>query len=235
MNASTHSDSSMSTMPPEAAAFLRSGSEEAREFSAPLGEASQGRLEFMHGASHITLRVDPSMPELYRARFVGPVPEVRVVDGAVTIRYHLSFSDWLDFALPWRRAGGEIILNGSIPWHLDFHGGASDISGDLSQLQLRALDVGGGVSNVRLWLPRPSSVVPVDIHGGASHVVFHRPVGVAARVEIDGGVSALDFDDQHLGAVGGSTRLASPGIEDRPHRYEIRVRGGVSHITVNTR
>jgi hypothetical protein len=235
MTASTSSDSSKSTMPPEAAAFLESGREEAREFSAPLGEASQGRLEFMHGASHITLRVDRSMPELYRARFVGPVPEVRVVDGAVTIRYHLSFSDWLDFALPWKRAGGEIILNGSIPWHLDIHGGASDISGDLSQLQLQALDVGGGVSNIRLRLPRPSSVVPLDIHGGASNVTFHRPLGVAVRMEIDGGASELDFDEQHLGAVGGSTRLASPGIEDRPHRYELRVRGGASHITVSTR
>lgn len=234
MNPSTPSDPAKSSIPPEAAAFLQSG-EDTREFSAPLGGATLGRLEFMHGASRITLRVDPSMPELFRARFVGPVPELRVVDGTVAVRYHLSFSDWLDFALPWRRAGGEIILNGSIPWHLDFHGGASDLSGDLSQLQLRALDIGGGVSNVRLWLPRPSSVVPVDIHGGASHVVFHRPVGVAARVEIDGGVSALDFDEQHLGAVGGSTRLASPGIEDRPHRYEIRVRGGVSHITLNTR
>jgi hypothetical protein len=235
MNASTPSDFSKSTLPPEAAAFLQSGGEEVREFSAPLGGATQGRLEFTHGASRITLRVDPSMPELYRARFLGPVPEVRVVDGTVAVRYHLSFSDWLDLALPWRRAGGEILLNGSIPWHLDFHGGVSDISGDLTQLQLRALDVGGGVSNVRLRLPRPSSIVPIDLHGGASNVVFSRPVGTAARVEIDGGASALDFDEQHLGAVGGSIRLASPGIDDRPHRYEIRVRGGVSHITINAR
>jgi hypothetical protein len=234
MNAPIPSEPQKPSIPPEAAAFLKSG-EESQEFSTPLGGATSGRLEFMHGASRITLRADPSMPELFRARFTGPVPEIRVVDGVIAIRYHLSFSDWLQFALPWRQAGGEIILNGSIPWHLDIHGGASDISGDLSQLQLRALDVGGGVSHLRLRLPRPSSIVPIEIHGGASNVVLHRPIGAAARVEIDGGASALDFDEQHLGAVGGSTRLASPGIEDRPHRYELRVRGGVSPLTLNTR
>jgi len=235
MNASIPNDpASKFTMPPEAAAFLQSEAE-AREFSAPLGEATGGRLEFMQGASRITLRVDPAMPELFRARFTGPVPEVRVENGAISVRYHLSFSSWLQLALPWSQASGELILNGSIPWELEVHGGASDISGDLSQLQLRALDVGGGVSNLRLRLPRPSSVVPVEIQGGASNVVFHRPPGAAVRMEIDGGASELDFDEHHLGAVGGSTRLASPGIEDRPHRYELRIRGGASHITVNTR
>jgi len=235
MNPSTPFDASpKSSMPPEAAAFLQSETE-TREFSAPLGELTSGRLEFMQGASRITLRVDPTMTELYRARFTGPMPELRAENGTLSVRYPLSFASWLQLAMPWSRASGEIILNGSIPWQLEVHGGASDISGDLSQLPLRSLDVGGGVSNVRLRLPRPSSVVPVEIQGGASNLVFHRPPGTAVRMEIDGGASELDFDEQHLGAVGGSTRLASPGIEDRPHRYELRIRGGASHIIVNTR
>lgn len=235
MNASMpHDSASKSSMPPEAAAFLSSEAE-AREFSAPLGEVTQGRLEFMQGASRITLRVDPEMKELFRARFTGPVPEVLAENGAISVRYHLSFSSWLQLALPWSQASGVITLNGSIPWQLEVHGGASDISGDLSPLQLRSLDVGGGASNVRLRLPKPAGIVPVEIHGGVSNVVFHRPVGTGVRMEIDGGASELDFDEQHLGAVGGSTRLASPGIEDRPHRYELRIRGGASHVTINTR
>lgn len=229
-----HDSASKSTLPPEAAAFLQSETE-AREFSAPLGEATSGRLEFMQGASRITLRVDPNMTELYRARFTGPVPEVRAENGTIAVRYHLSFTGWLQMALPWSQASGEIVLNGSIPWQLEVHGGASDISGDLSALQLRSLDVGGGASNIRLRLPKPASVVPVEIQGGVSNVTFHRPVGTAVRMEIDGGAAELDFDEQHLGAVGGSTRLASPGIEDRPQRYELRIRGGASNITVNTR
>lgn len=223
-----------SSMPPEAAAFLQSG-EDANQFSAPLEGVTHGRLQFRHGAAHITLRVDPSMPELYRARFIGPAPEIRVVDGTIDIRYRHSFSDWLQFTVPWRHTRGELVLNGSIPWQLDIHGGASDISGDLSQLQLRSLDVGGGASNLRLRLPRPSSVVPVEIQGGASEVTLHRPVGVAARMEIGGGAAELTFDEQYLGAVGGRTRLATYSIEDRPHRYEIRVRGGASHVTIDTR
>lgn len=234
MNESTSSNPEPSSIPPEAAAFLQSG-EEARQFSAPLGEVKSGRLQFRHGAAHITLRVDPSMPELYRARFTGTPPDIRVVDGTIDLRYRHAFSDWFQFNLPWKHTRGEIVLNGSIPWQLDIHGGASDISGDLSQLQLRSLDVGGGASELRLKLPRPSSVVPIEIHGGASHVELHRPTGAAARLEIGGGAAELTFDEQYLGAVGGRTRLATYSIEDRPSRYEIRVRGGASHVTVDTR
>jgi hypothetical protein len=78
-------------------------------------------------------------------------------------------------------------------------------------------------------------VVPVEIHGGASDITLHKPLGTAASMEIGGGVAELAFDEQYLGAVGGRTRLATPAIDDRPHRYEIRVRGGASHITVNSR
>jgi hypothetical protein len=235
MSESTPSDSSpKSFLPPEAEAFLRGGGQP-REFSEPLGSVSQGRLEFRQGASRLTLRVDPAMSELFRARFTGAVPEVRVVDGTIDVRYQHSFADWLQFALPWKQASGEITLNGSIPWQLDFHGGVSDVSGDLTQLNLRALDVGGGASNLRLRLPRPSSVVPIEIHGGVSEVTLHRPLGVAARLEVGGGASELRFDEQYLGAVGGSTRLATYSLDDRPHRYEIHVRGGASHITVDTR
>jgi hypothetical protein len=196
---------------------------------------TQGRLEFLRGAARVTLRVEPSMPELFRARFTGPVPELQVQGGTVAVRYPLSFSDWLQLAMPWSQHGAELTLNGSIPWQLDFHGGVSDITGDLSGLQLSALDVAGGASKLLLRLPRPSGIVPIQLHGGASEVTLHRPVGVAASVEIGGGASQLTFDQQRLGAVGGPSRLATTGLEDRPSRYEIHVHGGASQLTVDMR
>jgi hypothetical protein len=53
----------------------------AEELAAPLGSVATGRLVFVRGAAHLTIGVDPSMADLYRARFEGKVPEVRV-DGA---------------------------------------------------------------------------------------------------------------------------------------------------------
>lgn len=234
MNESIPGEPKRASPLPEAEAFLWGG-RESHDFSAPLGGVTQGLLRFASGASRLTLHVDASMPELFRARFVGPVPEVRVQNGTLTFRHPHSFSDWLQYALPWSQAGGEITLNGSIPWQLDFHAGVSAVSGDLSQLPLRSLDVAGGASHLRLKLPRPSNIVPIHIHGGASHVTLHRPVGVAAQVEIGGGAAHLSFDEVRIEAIGGSSRLVTPGLEDRAHRYQIHVHGGASHLLIDSR
>ncbi len=41
------------------------------EFGAPLGSAKSGRLSFPSSASWVTVRADPSMADLYHARFAG--------------------------------------------------------------------------------------------------------------------------------------------------------------------
>ena len=72
------------------------------------------------------------------------------------------------------------------------------------------------------------------ISGGASEVMVLRPRGSEARAEVSGGASALVFDGQRLGAVGGRTVLASGGFADAADRYEISFTGGASHVTVAT-
>lgn len=57
------------------------------EFAAPLAGATSGRLVLESGASQITIQADPLLPDLYRARFEGGVPNVRVRDGTVTVQY----------------------------------------------------------------------------------------------------------------------------------------------------
>src|SRR3712207_9585452 len=57
------------------------------EFTAPLGSVKSGRLIFASGASWVTVRADPSLADLYHARFEDRAPRVRAEDGTVTIRY----------------------------------------------------------------------------------------------------------------------------------------------------
>ena len=59
----------------------------AEVLAAPLGAVDTGRLVFTRGASHLTIGVDGSMEDLYRARFEGKVPHVSVQGGTVTVRY----------------------------------------------------------------------------------------------------------------------------------------------------
>ena len=59
-------------------------------FAAPLGSSSSGHLLFVCGASNVTIHADPSMEDLYRARFEAQVPIVRVKGGKVSIVYARS-------------------------------------------------------------------------------------------------------------------------------------------------
>src|SRR5881227_529782 len=200
------------------------GGGERRDFTAPLGAATHGRLEFVRGASLITLAADPAMPELFHAHFEGPVPKVQVHAGEVTIQYRrLSLTEWAKYALLWGRHAAAIRLSASIPWQIAIRGGVSKLNADLRGLRLGEFDVRGGASEVEALLPAPAGVVAIRITGGASNVTLYRPAGTAARVQVRSGASRLTFDDQHFGAVGGPVRLATPGYTNAADRYEIEV------------
>lgn len=201
-----------------------------RDYTAPLGSITHGRLQFVRGAANVTLSVDSSMEDLYGARFDGPLPEVHAQDGAVTIRYPRTFHPF-----DWRKRAAEVTLNGSIPWQIEFRGGLSRLDADLSELRLGSFEVIGGASGVAVTLPRPSGTVWVRVSGGASDVTIHRPAGVAARVRVGRGASKLTFDDQHFGAIGGETRLQRPDYDGATDRYNVEVTGGASRLTVDAR
>jgi hypothetical protein len=57
---------------------------------------------------------------------------------------------------------------------------------------------------------------------------------VAARVQVGHGARRLTLDDQHLGAVGGTTSWQSPGYDQTGDRYDIAVSGGADTLTVHT-
>jgi len=80
----------------------------AQELTAPLGSVNVGALVFTRGASHLTIGVDGSMEDLYRARFDGKEPDVEVGGGTVTVRYRPSL----------RPPRGEITLSGRVPWDI---------------------------------------------------------------------------------------------------------------------
>ena len=62
--------------------------------------------------------------------------------------------------------------------------------------------------------------------------MIRRPSGTAAQISVRGGASNLVFDAQRLGAVGGSTRLSTPGWDAAPDRWSIELTGGASDLSV---
>ncbi len=201
-----------------------------RDFTAPLGSATSGRLVFVSGASNVTIDTDPTTEDLYRARFEGHVPTVGVRGGTVTVRYpRFPLFDWLYYQ---RERPAEVALNASIPWRIEVRDGASRLTADLSGLKLGSLDLSGGASRVELTLPRATGTVSVRVLGGASNVTIRRPKGVAARVRVGGGATNLAFDKERFGAVGGEVDLQSPDYNDAFDRYDIAITGGANAVVI---
>ena len=196
----------------------------AHELAAPLGSVDAGRLVFTRGVSHLTIRVDGPMDDLYRARFEGRVPDVTTDGGTVTVRYRMSVH-------PTR---GEIELCGGIPWSIRARMGMSHVVADLEDLELTDMEISAGMSHVEMRLPRPKQSVRLRIGGGVSNVELIRPTGVPVRVQIGGGVSKLTIDDLRLGSAGGKTDWRSPDYDQVEAGYDLRIGAGASKITVRT-
>ena len=202
-------------------------------FAAPLGSLRSGHLLFVSSASNLTIHADPSMEDLYRARFEAQVPIVRVKGGKVSIVYARSprFGQ-LD---SWLERPAEVTLNASVTWHIESRGSTSRLTANLCRLRLGSIKLACGASRTEIMLPRPSSTVSVHILGGASNVTIHRPEGVAARAHVVGGATNLTFDEKHLGAIGGDVNLQSPDYDDAANRYDIEVTGGANNLTIAAR
>ena len=104
------------------------------EHAAPIGGLDRARLLFKSGAHELLLRGATDIDDLYRARFEGSVPQVRLRDGTVTIQYKgnssLSagpfFANW---QLAWHERRSDVSLNAAIPWDVEVVGGAGKLQG----------------------------------------------------------------------------------------------------------
>ncbi len=198
-------------------------------YSAPLGELSSAQLVFPSGTFRLALHASDIKGALYQARFEGPVPDVKARDGVVTMRYPRRL--WMP-SKEQRRA--EVTLSAAIPWQIVIQGGALEVNAELGGLDLASLVVKGGVSMIRLDLPMPSGVIPIQISGGASEITIHRPAGIAARAHLKGWASTFVFDDQSFGNVGNDLRLQSADFDPTAPYFDIEVASSASTVTITS-
>ena len=194
-----------------------------KELSAPLGVIEEGHLTFARGASRLTIGVDGTMDDLFRARFDGKPPEFRTDGGIVTVKYRPSFH-------PPR---GTLTLSGRVPWTIDARWGMSNVLADLAELDLTHLEISGGASHLEIRLPRPLASVGIRIGGGASDVELIRPADVPVRVHVGAGTSRLVIDDVAI-EDGLRTDRKSPGYDGTTARYEIEIGAGASKVRVRS-
>ena len=210
----------------QASEAAQHGHSEPHLLSAPLADATAGRLEFANGVSHLTVRCGDQPLQLYAACVQGLQPDVHVEGGTITFRYRrIGVFDW-------RRHIAEVGLNPTIPWTIALRGGASKVMIDTRNLRLAALHLDGGASELAVLLSPAAGSVCLQIRGGVSRAQIVRPADVPVELRIGGGASRLELDEQRFGAIGGDVRLTSPGFELASDRYQIEVSGGASRLEV---
>jgi len=216
-------------------------------YTAPLGSIERGRLVFGSGAarfaiggsalgqqvrvvaeaaaSRLLLAAASGSDELIRATFAGPPPDVKHVDGVVTMRYSRRLLDA-------RSRLADVGLNPTVPWTIDVEGGVTDLEGDLRSVRLSGVTLRGGANHVRIRLGPPDGSARVTLDGGASVIRFDRPRGTAMALHVRGGVSRLRFDGKVVKTSGNTFRGQTKGFAEAAERYEIEVNGGASELTI---
>ncbi len=195
------------------------------EHGATLGGLTAARLSFRSGVQDLRLRAGRSGTDLYRARFDGATPQVRVRDGRVLVQYRGVPFDW-------RKRIATIGLNTTIPWTIDVVGGVSRIEADLRDVDIRRFELSGGTERVQLEFGRPRGEVPVRIVGGARTIRVERPAGTPVRLRIQGGTNQVGLDGQALGKRGGDVTVESRGWSAAADRFSVEVVGGSKSIDV---
>jgi DNA-binding MarR family transcriptional regulator len=197
------------------------------EHTAPLGGLTAARLMFRAGAQDVRLRPGRSGPDLFRAKFDGATPQVRVRDGRVLVQYR-------GIPFDWRKRTANIGLNPGIPWTVELVGGIQRLEADLRGIDLQRFELTGGTERIQLELGRPTREVPIKIVGGASSIRFERPADVPVRLHLQGGTNGVQFDGRPAGAKGGDVVMDSTDADrgGAKGRYLIEVVGGSKSIEV---
>lgn len=195
------------------------------EHAAPVAGLTRARLAFKGGASELVLRGSEDLADLYRAKFEGAVPQVRVREGTVSIQYRGRPFDW-------RKRRADVTLNASLPWTVEVNGGASRLTAYLDAVDMAGFEMVGGVDKMGMALGRPRGVVPIQISGGANRVQVERPAGVPVRLHVQGGMGKGELDGQKVGGSGHDAVLHSEGARSAKDVFEIEVIGSVASIRV---
>lgn len=118
-----------------------------------------------------------------------------------------------------RRHTTAIDLHTGPSWEMDWEISFSDLSADLSGLQLEGLELDTSFSGVRIVLPVPQAPTVVRVDSSFSRVRLDLPAGTPYRVSAEAGFATVRADGQRL--RGGS--YASSGYREDGPGYDIRV------------
>jgi hypothetical protein len=213
--------------------FTRGKPLETQAISIPLEKASSAVIRFNHGAGKFDLSASDNKDILLEGTCVGGVTQKQSINQGqkqveLSVANGFRWTAWpaSNQGLRWNLAASQ-----HIPLQITFKSGADDACLDLTRLNVTDLSVETGASSTRVLLPECSEMIKVRIHSGVSSVKVTVPSQVAARIQVQSGLTGKNIDTKRFllkGAV-----YESPGYDTSPKKAEIYIETGVSSITIS--
>ncbi len=123
----------------------------------------------------------------------------------------------------------QLHFSRNIPLDINFKSGLSDLSLDLSSLQVENLNLDIGGSKLRLQLPA-TGMSKVAIKSGIADIEITVPQGKAAKIKVDGGLSSSDIDEKRFPHI--DEYYVSPDFNSSSNRVEMEIGSGLSRIRI---
>ncbi len=210
---------------------------ESETASVALEDASNARISLHHGAGELRLSGGAAEGELISGTFDGGVEQsTKRVGDRLDAKLKVSTQGFPFVFVPWiwgpgNRIRWDLAINPTIPVSLEIHSGANDARLDLTDTQVTNLELHTGASATEVYLPAQVENTRVKIEAGAASVKLHVPEGVAARLEVSGGLLGVDVDQARFPKDGKVYR--SPDYDTTPFRVEIKVDAGAGSISLS--
>ena len=128
------------------------------------------------------------------------------------------------------RQDWTINLSPEVPQDLQIQSGAGEVELDLAELTVTRMDLETGAGEVEVTLPRAAGRTEAQIQTGAGDVDVTIPDGVAARIEIRGGLTDTTVDESRFPRVG--TYYQSPDYDTAQNQIDLDIETGIGEITV---
>ena len=193
----------------------------------------QGKMTLSFGAGQVKIKGDVGAGELLKGSFAGGVDISSKKDGDFT-KFSLkpSSEEFIFAMMPWTWGAREwdFGLSQEVDWQLHFEMGASDTQVDLTDLKVTDLEVDTGASNTKIILPANAGQTHVDLSGGAASILFEVPEGVAARIQVDSGLAAINIDRDRFPRVG--SYYKSTDYETAANKVDISADFGAGSLSI---
>jgi hypothetical protein len=205
-----------------------------KTISIPRGDAEELFLTLNHGAGKMQIRGGAADSELLNGSFNNGIEhEVMHVGSTANITLK-PLGDPANIIIPGNFHGlnWDAALNSTIPVSIDLKSGANESILNLTDIDLKKLDVSTGASKTDIHFSNKSAFCTAVINAGVAEVNLHIPSNVAASIRVQGKeLSSIKVDTNRFAQSGDSYQ--SMDYATAENKLDIEVKPGLGEINIS--